>query len=309
MPELLEDTTQALESTTVGIFRTATVVKGGRRFSFAALVVVGDRRGSVGIGYGKGTGVPSAIEKAQKNARKQLVKIEMKDGTLPHPIEGRFGASKVRILPAAPGTGVIAGGTARAVLEMVGVQDCLTKAYGSTNKKNLCKAVLNGLTRLRTKEQVAEVRGVELDTTEVEEKIALGARYTTTTTAAPETVEAPKPEEKAEQGKKGGRGRRGGGRQQRDSVPGGKGVKATVTTSHAPKPKQEPKPEDQPAEEASAEAPAEAQAPATDAAEATTPAAAPEAPAPEATETAQAPAEQPSESPAAADNPAADKQD
>ncbi len=296
MPELLEDT-QALESTTVGIFRTATVVKGGRRFSFAALVVVGDRRGSVGIGYGKGTGVPSAIEKAQKNARKQLVKIEMKDGTLPHPIEGKFGASKIRILPAAPGTGVIAGGTARAVLEMAGVQDCLTKAYGSTNKKNLCKAVLDGLTRMRTKEQVASHRGVEIETTAVEEKIAIGQRYTTSS-AAPAQVESPKVEE--EQGdKKGGRGGKRGGRQ-RESVPGGKGVKATVTTSHAPKPKEE-----KPAEEAAPEAPETAEAPAEAPAEEqpNVEAAAPEQ-ATEAPATEQAP-----ETPAADDNQEAEKKD
>lgn len=242
MPELLEDS-QALESTTVGIFRTATVVKGGRRFSFAALVVVGDRRGSVGIGYGKGRGVPVAIEKAQKAARKQLVRIEMKDSTLPHPIEGKFGASKIRILPAAPGTGVIAGGTARAVLEMAGVQDCLTKAYGSTNKKNLCKAVLDGLTRLRTKEQVASYRGVEIESTAVDEKIALGQRYTTTATAkAPRKAEAPaQSSEEGDSGKKGGRGgKRGGGGRRTESVPGGRGVTATVTQSSKPKPKAKP---------------------------------------------------------------------
>lgn len=246
MPELLEDS-QALESTTVGIFRTATVVKGGRRFSFAALVVVGDRRGSVGIGYGKGRGVPVAIEKAQKAARKQLVKIEMKDSTLPHPIEGKFGASKIRILPAAPGTGVIAGGTARAVLEMAGVQDCLTKAYGSTNKKNLCKAVIDGLTRLRTKEQVASYRGVEIESTAVDEKIALGQRYTTTTAKAPKKSEAPaQSSEEGDSGKKGGRGGKRGQRRS-ESVPGGRGVTATVTQSSKPKPKAKP------AEEAKAE--------------------------------------------------------
>lgn len=267
MPELLEDS-QALESTTVGIFRTATVVKGGRRFSFAALVVVGDRRGSVGIGYGKGRGVPVAIEKAQKAARKQLVKIEMKDSTLPHPIEGKFGASKIRILPAAPGTGVIAGGTARAVLEMAGVQDCLTKAYGSTNKKNLCKAVLDGLTRLRTKEQVASYRGVEIESTAVDEKIALGQRYTTTAIAkAPKKAEAPSQSEDGDSGKKGGRGgKRGGGGRRTESVPGGRGVTATVTQSSKPKPKakpvEEPKaeentePQDAPATEATTETPA-----------------------------------------------------
>ncbi len=144
MAEMLEES-QGLESTTVGIYRTATVVKGGRRFSFAAMVVVGDRRGSVGIGYGKAGGVPVAIEKAQKDAKKNIVHITLKGGTLPHPILGKFGASSVRLLPAAPGTGVIAGGTVRAVLEMVGVQDCLTKAYGSTNQKNLCKATIEGL--------------------------------------------------------------------------------------------------------------------------------------------------------------------
>lgn len=238
MPELLEDT-QALESTTVGIFRTATVVKGGRRFSFAALVVVGDRRGSVGIGYGKGRGVPVAIEKAQKAARRNLVRIELKDGTLPHPIEGRFGASMIRLLPASPGTGVIAGGTARAVLEMVGVQDCLTKAYGSTNKKNLCKAVLDGLTRLRTKEQVASHRGVEIESTVVEEMIALGKRFNIQTAGAPK--QAAQPVAKTADNEGGGKrgGRRGGRRS--ESTPGGKGVTATVTQSK-PKPKPKAKP-------------------------------------------------------------------
>ncbi len=235
MPELLDET-QALESTTVGIFRTATVVKGGRRFSFAALVVVGDRRGSVGIGYGKGRGVPVAIEKAQKAARKNVVKINLKDGTLPHQIEGRFGASMIRLIPASPGTGVIAGGTARAVLEMVGVQDCLTKAYGSTNKKNLSKAVLAGLTGLRTKEQVASYRGVEIDSTVVEEMIAMGQRYTTTKSAAPKQAAAPAKNEN-EGGRKGGKGGRKGGRRS-ESTPGGKGVTATVTQI---KPKPKPK--------------------------------------------------------------------
>lgn len=170
MAELLQDS-QALESTTVGIYRTATVVKGGRRFSFAALVVVGDRRGSVGIGYGKAPGVPAAIEKAQKDARKQMFKVELKGGTLPHPVTGRFSASQVLLIPAAPGTGVIAGGTTRAVLEMAGVQDCLSKAHGSTNKKNLCKAVMDGLRQLQTRNQIADRRGVELEMTEVERKI------------------------------------------------------------------------------------------------------------------------------------------
>src|SRR5690606_19243445 len=141
---------------------TATVVKGGRRFSFAALVVVGDRRGNIGLGYGKAPGVPNAIEKAQKEARKNMVHIELKDSTIPHPVTGRYCSSIVRLVPAAPGTGVIAGGTVRAVLEMAGMQDCLTKAYGSTNQKNLCKAVVEGLLRLRRRRDIARLRGVEI---------------------------------------------------------------------------------------------------------------------------------------------------
>jgi len=166
-----------LESTTVGIYRTAAVVKGGRRFSFSALVVVGDRRGKVGVGYGKAPGVPAAIEKAQKDARKALFRVVLKDGTLPHPVLAKFGASKVQLVPAAPGTGVVAGGTVRAVLEMAGVRDALTKAYGSTNQKNLVKATLEGLKSLTTKERVAELRGVEIKSTEVEEKLEYGARF------------------------------------------------------------------------------------------------------------------------------------
>lgn len=213
MAEMLEET-QQLESTTVGIFRTAAVVKGGRRFSFAALVVIGDRRGKVGIGYGKAPGVPAAIEKAQKDARKNITSFAMTKGTIPHPVTGIFGASKVRLVPAAPGTGVIAGGTVRAVLEMAGVRDCLTKCYGSTNQKNLCKAAIAGLQSLRTKEQIAQLRGVEIDTSLVEEKIALGDKY------APAQRTSDKPVKKIEskmdnkrggRGGKGGRGRGGGG--------------------------------------------------------------------------------------------------
>lgn len=176
MAELLE-ASQALESTTIYINRTSTVVKGGRRFSFSALVVVGDRRGSVGIGYGKAPGVPAAIEKAQKDARKNLVKVTLRGSTISHPVRGRFGASTVLLVPAAPGTGVIAGGTVRAVLEMAGVQDILSKAHGSTRQINLCQAVMNGLQQLRTKDQVAKLRGVELEKTEVEAKIESAQKF------------------------------------------------------------------------------------------------------------------------------------
>ena len=181
---------QTLESTTVAINRTAKTVKGGRNMSFSALVVVGDRKGSVGVGYGKGRGVPVAIEKAQKDARKNLTRIQLKEGTLPHPITGRFCASKVRLLPASPGTGVIAGGTVRAVLEMAGVHDCLTKSFGSTNKINLCRAVFTGLTGLQPKEKIAALRGVEIEKTEVEERLETGAKAMA---AAPKAIE-PSPE-------------------------------------------------------------------------------------------------------------------
>lgn len=173
MVEMVEEA-KGLESTTVGIYRTATVVKGGRRFSFSAMVVVGDRNGSVGIGYGKGRGVPVAIEKAEKAARKNICKVTLQGRTLPHPVIGKFSASEVKLIPASPGTGVIAGGTVRAVLEMVGVRDCLTKAYGSTNQKNLCKATLDGLKRLCSKDIVAALRGVEIANSEVDDMLSAG---------------------------------------------------------------------------------------------------------------------------------------
>lgn len=195
MSEMLRESGDgpSLESTTVGIYRTAAVVKGGRRFSFAALVVVGDRNGKVGLGYGKATGVPAAIEKAQKDARKQMFTIKRNGTTIPHPVEGKFGASKVRLIPAAPGTGVVAGATVRAVLELIGISDCMSKSYGSTNQKNLSKAVLEGLKGLQTRVEVNELRGSEVEQTIVDEKIALGQRFM----AKPEAAK-PKTEEAAE---------------------------------------------------------------------------------------------------------------
>jgi len=211
MAEALMDGTHALESTTVGIYRTATVVKGGRRFSFGALVVVGDRKGSVGVGYGKAPGVPSAIEKAQKDARKKLTRVTLQEGTLPHTINAKFSASIVRLVPAAPGTGVIAGATVRAVLELAGVRDCLTKVYGSSNQRNLCKATYEGLVRLRSKQQFEEVRGVSLESTEVEKRLEAGRRYAPTVSAT--AAAAPRPMSTGSRGKAGGtRGRPGGGR-------------------------------------------------------------------------------------------------
>ena len=146
----------------VSIRRCSATVKGGRRFTFNALVVIGDGRGPIGWGYGKANEVPPSVDKGVKDAKKQLKKVLLKGGTIPHRVEGRFGASRVVMLPANPGTGVIAGGAVRAVVQAVGVTDILTKCYGSTNKLNLVKATINGLTKLRTKEDIARLRGVEL---------------------------------------------------------------------------------------------------------------------------------------------------
>jgi small subunit ribosomal protein S5 len=152
-----------LEDTAVKIYRCSKVVKGGRRFSFAALVVVGDRNGVVGWGYGKANEVPMAVEKAIKDAKKRLYNIALTDRTIPHAVKGRFGGTKVILVPASPGTGVIAGGSARAVLEFAGVQDVLTKVIGSTSAKNVVKATMAGLNQLRNKETVEAIRGVQID--------------------------------------------------------------------------------------------------------------------------------------------------
>ena len=151
-----------LEDTVVKIYRCAKVVKGGRRFSFAALVVVGDRAGSVGIGYGKANEVPAAVEKGIKDAKKLLYKIPLVGTTIPHQVLGKYRATTVILAPASPGTGVIAGSSARAVLEYAGVRDALTKVYGSTSAKNVVKATIDGLLKLRSKEMVQALRGVAL---------------------------------------------------------------------------------------------------------------------------------------------------
>ncbi len=152
-----------LEETVVKVFRCSKVVKGGRRFSFAALVVLGDHAGTVGIGYGKANEVPLAVEKGIKDARKSLHGIALLGRTIPHQVIGRYRATKIILVPASPGTGVIAGSSARAVLEYAGVQDILTKVYGSTSAKNVVKATLDGLLNLRSKEMVESLRGVEVE--------------------------------------------------------------------------------------------------------------------------------------------------
>ena len=146
----------------VQIRRCACVVKGGRRFSFTALVVVGDQKGRVGYGYAKGGEVPIAVEKAVKSTNRRMQSVSLQGGTIPHAVVGKFGASRVVLLPAAPGTGVIAGASVRAVLEAVGIHDILTKCRGSTNPINVVKATLDGLRKLRTREQVARLRGVHV---------------------------------------------------------------------------------------------------------------------------------------------------
>jgi small subunit ribosomal protein S5 len=207
MPEILDESTN-LESHTVGIYRTSATVKGGRRFQFGALVVVGDRRGRVGYGYAKSPEVPTAIEKAQKVAKRSMTTIAMSGSTLPHEVEGRFCSSKVRLLPASPGTGVVAGGTVRAVLEMAGITDCLSKCYGSTGKLNTVKAMFDGFQQIRTREQVAELRGVEIATTDIEQRIERGKRFMPARTEG-EKMKAPV--NTIGQDRRGGRGGRGGG--------------------------------------------------------------------------------------------------
>ena len=152
-----------VESAVVRIYRCSKVVKGGRTFSFGALVVAGDRRGNVGIGYGKANEVPPAVEKATKDARKQMVKVSLKGTTIPHTVKGTSGASSVVLVPARPGTGVTAGKSVRPCLELAGITDILTKAYGSTSPKNLVKATLAALRQLQVREQVEQTRGVSLD--------------------------------------------------------------------------------------------------------------------------------------------------
>ncbi|MFQ5500692.1 MAG: 30S ribosomal protein S5 [Phycisphaerae bacterium] len=144
----------------VKIYRCSKVVRGGRRFSFAALVVVGDRNGRVSVGYGKANEVPSAVEKARKQASQTLRPVQLQGSTIPHEIQGRFGSSRVLLLPAREGTGVIAGHSVRAVLELAGVGDCLTKVHGSTSPKNLVKATFQALLSLRSRKTVESLRGV-----------------------------------------------------------------------------------------------------------------------------------------------------
>lgn len=147
---------------TLQIRRCACVVKGGRRFSFAGLVVVGDGRGTVGWGYGKGPEVPIAVEKATRAAERTRIKVQVVHKTVPHRVEGRFGASRIVLIPASPGTGIIAGGSVRSIMNAVGITDVLTKSFGSNCPLTLVKAVFEALKSLRTRDEVARLRGVQL---------------------------------------------------------------------------------------------------------------------------------------------------
>ena len=162
--ELLEEEQQFIDKV-VHISRVAKVVKGGRRFSFSAIVVVGDGQGNVGAGLGKANEVPEAIRKAVEKAKRNMVRVHLVEGSIPHQVNGKYGSGLVLLKPARPGTGVIAGGPVRAVLEAAGVTDILTKCIGSNNPHNVVKATLHGLRSLRSEDQVARRR--DLSTAEV----------------------------------------------------------------------------------------------------------------------------------------------
>ncbi|MTI57997.1 30S ribosomal protein S5 [Geosporobacter ferrireducens] len=161
--QLIDASKLDLKETVVNIGRVTKVVKGGRTFRFSALVVVGDENGYVGIGTGKAMEIPDAIRKGIQDAKKNLIYVPRVGTTIPHPIEGHFGAGRVLIMPAAEGTGVIAGGPVRAVLELAGVKDVRAKSLGTNNSRNMVNATIEGLRQLKTMEEVARLRGKSVE--------------------------------------------------------------------------------------------------------------------------------------------------
>lgn len=199
-------TEQEIQEKVVYINRVAKVVKGGRRFSLTALVVVGDSKGRVGYGMGKAKEVPAAISKAIAKAKKNMVSIPMKGSTIAHQILGEFGAGKVLLKPAAPGTGIIAGGPVRAVMDVAGVRDILAKSLGSTNPVNIIKATFNGLENLKEAKKVAALRGLKVEEVlpkrQKVESGELKAQKEKAKTKKVEVEKKVKPEKKSESKKK-----------------------------------------------------------------------------------------------------------
>ena len=159
MQKRIDASTLDLKERLVSINRVAKVVKGGRNFRFSALMVVGDENGHVGVGMGKAAEIPEAVRKGVEDAKRHMIEIPLVGTSIPHAVEGKFGKGHVRMLPAQEGTGVIAGGPARAVREMVGIKDIRTKSFGSNNPANCVKATMDGLRQLRTAEEIAKLRG------------------------------------------------------------------------------------------------------------------------------------------------------
>jgi len=192
------DRDSEFKETVVHINRVAKVVKGGKNFSFSAVVVAGDGAGQVGYGTGKAREVPSSIQKAMEQAKREMIRVPMTGGTLPHKIWGHWGATKVLLRPASPGTGVIAGGGVRAVMESAGVQDVLTKIVGSRNPFNVVRATFNALTNLMTEARVRRLRGLEPADEPVQEPAQEPAQADASEHVAKEVPEAVSPAEESE---------------------------------------------------------------------------------------------------------------